>query len=333
MADLATLDPASHRPHALHDGARHWPETNCYVDLFIELVGALGLEVEAMFGFTVTEDFEGDQFTFFKVPAEDLEALYGLRVQELAIFDKLEGHTLEQLGRGRVVLVEMDGYFLPDTGGVSYRLQHTKTTVGITHLDPAARRMHYFHNGGFFALDGADYDGLFGAPNAVRSPDGLFPYVEFVKLPAAPLVIDTPAVAKALLARHLARRPAANPIRAYGEALGSHLADLGQRSPDYFHAYAFNTLRQLGANFELLASHLAWLTRQGEAGLARAEASALEIASTAKVMQFKLARAMARGRYDGLETFIQPMAAAYDIVIGDLLAATTAQPGARQAAA
>ena len=228
--------------------------------------------------------------------------------------------------------IEMDGYFLPDTGGVSYRLQHTKTTVGITHLDPAARRMHYFHNGGFFALEGADYDGLFGAPGAVRAADALFPYVEFVKLPAAASPVDTRAVAKALLSRHLARRPAANPIRAYGEALAVHLADLGQRAPDYFHAYAFNTLRQLGANFELLASHLAWLAQKGEPGLGRAEAAALEIAAGAKTMQFKLARAMARGRYDGLDSFIAPMAAAYDTVIGDLVAATTAGDGARRAA-
>ncbi|HWJ75781.1 MAG TPA: DUF1839 family protein [Kaistia sp.] len=333
MADLSTLDPSAYRPHALHDSARHWPETNCYVDLFIELVGALGFEVEAMFGFTVTQDFEGDQFSFFKVPVDDLEALYGLRVQELAIFDRLEGHVAEQLARGRVVLVEVDGYFLPDTGGVSYRVQHTKTTVGITHLDVAARRMRYFHNGSFFALDGADYDGILGAPGALKSADALFPYVEFVKLPAedAPR-IDALGVAKRLLARHLARRPTANPIRAYGEALAAHLADLGTRSPDYFHIYAFNTLRQLGANFELLASHLAWLTKHGETGLARAEAAALEIASSAKVMQFKLARAMARGRYDGLDSFIAPMAAAYDIAIGDLATRYGAPSSAREAA-
>ncbi|SHE94499.1 protein of unknown function [Kaistia soli DSM 19436] len=333
MADLKALDPASHRPHALHDGARHWPETNCYVDLFIELVGALGFEVEAMFGFTVTQDFEGDQFSFFKVPVDDLEVLYGLRVQELAIFDRLEGHVVEQLGRGRVILVEVDGYFLPDTGGVSYRVQHTKTTVGITHLDVAARRMRYFHNGSFFALEGADYDGIFGPGGSAKNADALFPYVEFVKLPAedAPR-IDTLAVAKRLLTRHLARRPAANPIRAYGDALAAHLADLGTRAPDYFHVYAFNTLRQLGANFELLASHLAWLTGHGEAGLARAEAAALDIAASAKVMQFKLARAMARSRYDGLDGLIEPMAAAYDIAIGELVARYAEPSAARQAA-
>lgn len=332
MADLSALDPASHRPHALHDGARHWPETNCYVDLFIELVGALGLEPEAMFGFTLTQDFEGDQFTFFKVPADDLEALYGLRVQELAIFDGLEGHVAEQIGRGRVVLVEMDGYYLPDTGGVSYRTQHTKTTVGITRLDAAARRMSYFHNGGFFQLSGEDYDGLFGPAGADRAALPLLPYTEFVKLGERPRRTDTVAVARRLLARHLARRPDGNPVRAYGAALGRHLADLGARPPEYFHVYAFNTLRQLGANFELLASHLAWLARHGETGLAAAEAAALEIASNAKVMQFKLARAMARGRFDGLEAFIEPMARAWDTVMAELQARYAAREERRQAA-
>jgi hypothetical protein len=318
MASLHSLDPAAHRPHALHDGARAWPETNCYVDLFIELVGALGLDPEAMFGFTVTQDFEDDQFTFFKVPVDDLEALYGLRVQELAIFDDLAAHVARQVARGRVVLVEMDGFYLPDTGGVSYRILHTKTTVGITSIDVAARRMTYFHNAGFFELSGADFDGLFSQAGRERRADALLPYTEFVKLPAAPVKVDTLAVARRLMVRHLARRPAANPVAGFGTALSEHLADLAGRPQDYFHIYAFNTLRQLGANFELLASHLAWLSGKGEPGLARAEAAALEIATSAKTMQFKLARAMARGRFDGLDAFIAPMAAAWDTVMSEL---------------
>ena len=72
------IDPHAYRPSALHDPSRHWPETNCYVDLWIELLAALGFEPAAMLGFTVAQDFEGDQFTFFKVPLEDLEALYGV---------------------------------------------------------------------------------------------------------------------------------------------------------------------------------------------------------------------------------------------------------------
>jgi hypothetical protein len=318
MSSLARLDPAAHRPHPLHDGARAWPETNCYVDLFIELVGALGFEAEAMFGFTVTQDFEDDQFTFFKVPVDDLEALYGLRVQELAIFDDLAAHVARQIARDRVVLVEMDGFYLPDTGGVSYGVQHTKTTVGITSIDVDARRMTYFHNAGFFELSGADFDGLFANAGRDRKADALLPYTEFVKLPTAPVKVDTLAVAKRLLVRHLARRPAANPITGFGTSLSVHLADLAHRPQDYFHIYAFNTLRQLGANFELLASHLAWLSAKGEPGLARAEAAALEIATSAKTMQFKLARAMARGRFDGLDAFIAPMAEAWDTVMSEL---------------
>ncbi|MCX5478827.1 DUF1839 family protein [Kaistia geumhonensis] len=318
MPSLASLDPTAHRPHALHDGARVWPETNCYVDLFIELVGALGLEAEAMFGFTVTQDFEDDQFTFFKVPVDDLEALYGLRVQELAIFDDLAAHVARQVARERVVLVEMDGFHLPDTGGVSYRVQHTKTTVGITSIDPASRRMTYFHNAGFFQLSGEDFDGLFAEAGRGRRADALLPYTEFVKLPTAPVRVDTLAIAKRLMVRHLARRPEANPIAAFGFSLAAHLADLAGRPQDYFHVYAFNTLRQLGANFELLASHLAWFSARGEPGLSRAEAAALEIATGAKTMQFKLARAMARGRFDGLDAFIAPMAASWDTVMAEL---------------
>ncbi len=70
-----------------------------------------------MLGFTVTQDFEGDQFTFFKVPLEDLESLYDIRVTELAIFDRVEAHVAEQIRRGRLCLVEMDSYFMPEPKG------------------------------------------------------------------------------------------------------------------------------------------------------------------------------------------------------------------------
>src|SRR5690606_8914912 len=97
-------DPQTFRPHALHDAERMWPETNCYVDLWIEVLNAFGTEPEAMLGFSLTPDFEGDQFTFFKVPLEDPEALYGIRCTELAIFDKVESHIATQIARGRLCL-------------------------------------------------------------------------------------------------------------------------------------------------------------------------------------------------------------------------------------
>src|SRR5690606_33657620 len=139
-----------------------WPQTNCYVDLLVEVMHATGHDPAAALGFTVAQDFEGDQFTFFKFPSADLQRLAGLDIQELAIFDRLEDHLLVQIERGRLPLVELDAHFLPDTAGITYRSAHSKTTVGVKMLEPAARRMYYYHDDGYFALEGDDYDGLFG---------------------------------------------------------------------------------------------------------------------------------------------------------------------------
>lgn len=315
---MLALDPATHRSHALHASDRRWPQTNCWTDLWIEIVAALGHEPNAMLGFTVMQDHEGDQATFFKVPTEDMERLFGLRLLELSVFDRLESHVVEQCGRGRIVVVEVDGHFLPDTLGVSYRTTHPKTTIGVTRIDPVARRIAYFHNDGFFALDGEDYDGIFGRPDAPADPARLPPYAEFLKIPAQPPIRDLRVEAVALMVRHLARRPAMNPFAAWAADFPRHAADLATRPPEWFHTYAFNLPRQYGANFELLASHLRWLEGQGEAGLEPAAIAADEIAETAKVFQFKLARAMAKKKFDGLVEMIATMAAAWDRVMAVL---------------
>ncbi|MGN6551246.1 MAG: DUF1839 family protein [Pararhizobium sp.] len=303
------LDPANHKPHRLHDPERRWPETNCYVDLLIEVMAAAGHDPVAALGFTAAQDFEGDQFTFFKFPTADLQALAGLDIQELAIFDRLETHLRLQVERGRLPLVEVDAFYLPDTRGITYRTGHSKTTIGINALDPDARRMVYFHNAGLFALEGEDYDAVLQTGKGADGGLPLFPYAEFVKFGAGDAAADPRETARALLRHHLGRRPRRNPVAAYAAAFEGHARELAGRAPDYFHTYAFNTLRQLGANFELLSSHLEWL---GEDELRAAGESAARIAEGAKTMQFKLARAMARQRFDGLAEAIQPMAAAYD---------------------
>ncbi|RRH89565.1 DUF1839 family protein [Mesorhizobium tamadayense] len=313
---IAGLDPATYRPHWLHDPKRRWPQTNCYVDLLIEVLHATGQDPVAALGFTVALDFEVDQFTFFKFPTADLQRLAGLDIQELAIFDRLETHVLAQVELGRLPLVEVDAFCLPDTKGITYRSGHSKTTVGIDALDPEGRQMRYFHNDGYFALEGEDYDGIFGQWDDV-SPGGLplFPYAEFVKFDATLPARDAVGTAAALLAHHLKRRPKRNPLGAYAAVFGRHAEALATRSPDYFHTYAFNTLRQVGANFELLGSHLEWLGLHGETCLAEAAQAAGDIADGAKVMQFKLARAMARQRFEGLAEAIAPMAQAYETVM------------------
>lgn len=319
---LPPLEPAGWVSHALHAPTRSWPENNCYTDLWIEVLHAAGFPPEAVLPFTVAQDYEGDQFTFSKMPLEDLDTLFGLVVQELAIYDTVEAHTTEQVHRGRLVLVEVDGFYLPDVRGTAYRQEHVKTTIGVAAIDPARRSLGYFHNTGWYALDGDDYDGVFRRKPELRdAPDILFPYVEMAH--AARAALSGPALLRGsleLLSRHLRRRPRFNPITAYHDDLPRHLELLAARPMSYFHLYAFNVLRQLGANAELLASCLAWLALQGERGLDPAQQACGQIAVDAKSLQFQLARAVSRKRFDAYTVVLSRMEAAYDRALGLLTA-------------
>jgi hypothetical protein len=315
MKVFPALDPQTYQPHPLHSAERMWPETNCYVDLWIEVLAAQGLSPEAMLGFTLTQDFEGDQFTFFKVPLEDLETLYGIRVTELAIFDRPELHVIEQIGRGRLSLMEVDSYYLPDTRGLTYRQEHGKTTIAANRLDLEARELDYFHNGGFFHLSGDDFDGLFQM-NAAADALPFLPYTEFAKFPVMyPASKDLREAAWKLLRHHFARRPAANPIRAFAEVFPAQVERVAERDFGFFHKYAFNTLRQVGANFELLASHLEWLNG---GNFPEAQAQALKISEVAKSTQFQLARAVTRKKFEPLKTALDPAEDAWDVLMADL---------------
>jgi hypothetical protein len=335
ISAIPGLDPDRYTRHSLHASERNWPETNCYSDLWIEALHARGLTPEASLGFTVTQDFEGDQFTFFKVPAEDLETFYGIRVQELSIFDRLLDHIEEQLRRERLVLIEVDGFHLPDTQGVSYGLTHTKTTIGVNAIDVAAKRLDYFHNAGYFRLGGAAFEALFGCADRPAQADCLPPYVEFAKFPETAPSGDFLEKALVNLRRHMARRPQANPVQAYAERLAAHADWLGARPPAFFHNYAFNTLRQLGANFELLGAHLTWLREQGETGFEGAALVAGEIARDAKMVQFLLARAVARRNFAALDAPLSGIADSWNRLMEALelrLARGPARKVARRAA-
>ncbi|WP_439574507.1 DUF1839 family protein [Phreatobacter sp.] len=312
---LPGVTAASHRRHGLHDAACPWPETNCHTDLFIELVHALGMEPAAGLGMTVAQDFEGDQFTFFKMASDDLEALFGLDVQELSIYRPLVDHIEEQAARGRFVLVEVDAHFLPDTRGVTYRTDHSKTTIAVNLFDRASARLGYFHNAGYFEAEGADVEALFGfgaAPVPV-----LPPYVEFLKTAGSPL--SGPALRDAALARfarHWGKRPVQNPVDAYRSALPAHLDRLAGLPPCGFHPYAFNTARQFGANVSLLGAHLDWLSHQGVDGLDAAVPLCASMANAMKTFQFLLARALARKRFDGLDAALAAIARDHDRMLG-----------------
>jgi len=307
-ATLLPLDRATYTVHPLHREDRAWPETNCYVDLWIELLHALGLEPVAAMAFTVAADHEGDQWTFFKFPLEDLYESFGIDVGELTIWRPLPEQILTQLQRGRTVIVELDAFNLPDTAGVSYGLDHVKTSVAVQSIDLVARRLEYFHNRGLYALSGADFEAIFrlDAPPDARA---LSPYVELVKLERLqrPGPEKLARLAAGQLRRHLGRRPAQNPIRAYAAAFTRDVDALRTQPAQAFHAYAFATLRQLGANFECAAAFTRWLGGPAAAATAPFE----QIASTAKAMQFRLARVTSGKPYDGTAA-LATMATAWD---------------------
>ena len=315
----STPQPA---PHALHGEDVIWQETNCYIDLWIELLNGWGLEPRAALPFTVTQDFEGDHFTFFKYPTNDIERLYGTVVQEMALYDALEAHLVEQVGRGHTVLVEVDSYYLPDTKATAYRQKHVKTSIGVDMIDAQARRLGYYHGLGYHTVNGDDYEGLLRlTPELSGNPDLLFPYAECAKRVRAPVAPGMLADASVrLLREHLARRPAANPVSRLRAVFPSHMERMLARGDAYFHQYTFNVPRQLGANFEMLHHYLTWLTRQGHKVPEPVVDAAHSIATEAKVLQFRLARAVARGRTDACSDCLDVLESAYDRTLSGLVA-------------
>jgi hypothetical protein len=311
---LWPLDPATYARHGLHQSDCAWPESNCYVDLWVELLHTSGVEPLAALAFTFAVDVEGDQWTFFKFPLADLYTLYGVDVFELNVWRPLIGHIGEQLALGRPSLVEVDAFHLPDTAGTSYHVEHVKTTIAIQALDADARRLGYFHNAGYYELEGADFASVFRLEGHLIDPEFLPPYVEVAKLRARPPLAGRALVTASLelLAAHLARRPRDNPFRRYATRLPADLEQLAGKPLAQFHAYAFATFRQCGAAFELGGAYLRWLHANGEQGLDQIAVACDQIATTAKTLQFKTARFVNAHRPFDPEPLLDTMAARWD---------------------
>lgn len=307
---------------SLHGDASIWQETNCYMDLWIELLYGWHLDPRAALPFTVTQDYEGDHFTFFKYPQADLELLYGTVVQESAIYDTLEAHVAEQVRRGHAMLVEVDSFYLPDTRATAYRTGHVKTTIAIDGIDTATQRLSYYHGLGHYMVDGEDYRGLMRlAPELCANGNILFPYVECAKRVRAPLQGRDLANAVAqLMRRHLGRIPAQSPIARWRAEFPAQVDTILARGDAYFHHYGFNLPRQLGANFEMLHHCLTWLGEHGYRAPAPVFDAANAIATECKVLQFRLARAVARARHDACTECLDILESSYDTAMTGLRA-------------
>lgn len=311
---LRALDPQSYRPHAIHTADRVWPQSNCYVDLWIELLHGNGYDPLAACAFALTTDLEGDQWTFFKFPLADLERVYGIGVIELNLWRPLVTHIADQLEQGRVVIPEVDAFYLPDTAGTSYRTEHVKTSIAVQHLDVEGRRLGYFHNAGFYEVTGEDFTNLLRLEGPLAGPEFLPPYVEVAKFATgpAPAGPELTRAATELLHAHLRRAPLGNPFHRFAPRFDADLRWLRNEPLSVFHGYAFATLRQFGAAFETAALFLGWLGDRGESGLDPAVAAFADIAATAKSLQFRTARLVGAGKPFTPGPFLDGLAASWD---------------------
>ena len=285
---LFNLDASTYQPHAVHGPGRTYVETNCYTDIIIELLHGRGDEPLAVLGCLLRTDFEGDQWTFFKPPPDDLELLLGIDIHEMQPYRPLPLQIAEQIDEGRTIIVELDSWYLPDTAATSYRTEHVKTSVAAEAIDLDSGWLRYFHGPGLYELDGEDYVSIFRLEGE-QSPEILPPYTEIVRFDAGPRLAgeELRTAARASLRRHLEHRPQTDPFERFASRLARDLPGLLEGGSEVYHAYAFATVRMVGAAFELAAAQAEWLL--GAAATQPAVAMQT-IVDGCKVLGFRLAR-------------------------------------------
>jgi hypothetical protein len=310
---LKGLDPTTYPRSLLHAEGCVWVEKNCYIDIWIEVIHALGLEPRAILPCIATIDFEGDQWTFFKPPHNELWDLYGIDVQELNVWQPLLEHALEHLAAGKLISTEADAFWLPDTSGTDYRRQHTKSTIVLNDLDLEKRTLGYFHNAGYYRLEEEDFARTFRLDQP-HDPTFMPLFAELVRVDR---VVRRPAVELAALSRelwrrHLRRVPGTNPIRRFQQRFEHDLPTIQDKGLNHYHAWAFATIRQLGAAFELVALNLKWLSDNGTPGLEVATAAFTDLSALNKTFILKGARVTnSRKPFDGAPLF-DAMAGAWE---------------------
>jgi hypothetical protein len=292
-AAVWNFTPSDYKRHALHQETAAWVEKNCYIDLWIELLHAAGLEPTAALAFTLALDFDGEQWTFYKPPHLDLLKLYGVSVQEMSVFKPLLEHALFHASQGRLVLTESDAFWLPDTQATDYRKQHTKTTIAIDAIDVEARRLRYFHNAGYYELTGEDFVQTFRLDKG-PDPEFLPLFAELADF--SRVKSRTPGelarASQATLAFWREQLPEKNPVPAFAAHFIEQLPWLKERGLPTYHAFAFATIRQCGSGFELAAAYLRWLSAASGLGLNQAAEHFDAISAACKALILKGARAM-----------------------------------------
>jgi Domain of unknown function (DUF1839) len=300
-------------PHAWHAGERVWSATNSHLDVWIELLHTLDLDPAPVLLPTLCADFEGDQWTQCRIVPSDLWACYGIAVDDLFVWRPLLAHFVEQLDRGNAVLVEVDAFHLPDMAGSSYQREHLKTLIAVTGYDRNLHRLRYLHGAAGGDVAGEDLDALITA--GIGSAQ-LAPFTQLVKLDRmAPRTTAERGILGVALARlHATRLPVRNPVRAFADALRSHGAWLSGGDSEQYQRWAYATLQQCGAAFELGADVCAWLAQHNEP-VGDAVAPLRLVSRSARVLHQRLVRVSQSGRMPDVSQTMEDMASAWDVAM------------------
>jgi hypothetical protein len=307
---------ASRGPHPWHTGPRVWSSANSQVDAWVGLLHTLGLDPVPMLASAFCADFEGDQWTLLKVQETDLWAAYGIAVRDLHIWRPLLAHLVEQLDRGHAVLVDVDAFHLPDMIASSYQREHVKVTIAVTGYDRNAHRLRYLNGGIEATADGEDLDSMLTAGIGIAQ---LPPVTQLVRLDRLKARSDEEyaVIGKALASLHGTRLPATNPVRRFGDAMRTHGAWLTGGDADHYQRWAFATLQQCGAAFELAGDTCDWLSRHGEP-LAIAAEHFRRLSRASRELHQRLARVPQSGRMPDISASIEDMADAWDAAMTDV---------------
>ncbi len=215
----------------------------------------------------------------------------------------------EQIEAGRTLIVELDSWYLPDTAATSYRREHVKTSVVAEAIDLDGERLRYFHGPGYFELEGEDYRGVFRLGREF-SADVLPPYTELVRFDAGRAAARARSCARrraSCCARHLARRPADQPLRrASATSSRSTCRGCWRATPPPTTTTPSRPCGWSARPSRPARSHVDWLL--GERGRRPRGARWAAIVDGCKTLSFKLAR---RREFDP-EPAIAELAAAWE---------------------
>ena len=296
--------------HPWHSGERVWSTTTPRLDTWISLLHTLDLDPLPVLSAVLCSDFEGDQWSSPHVVAGDVWSVHGLVVEELCVWRPLLAHLVEQLDRGHAVLVEVDEFHLPDMVGSSYQRVHAKTVIACTGYDRHAHTLRYIHGPFGGEIGGEDLDAMItaGIGSAQLAPTTTLVRLDRIARRSPP---ELAQIGVALARFHGTRFPAHNPIRTFGDALRSQGAWLAGGDEQHYERWAFATLQQCGAAFELGADVCDWLGVHGESAAAAAN-HLRAISRGARSLHQRLARVPQSGRMPDVAQTVDEMSRSWD---------------------